>query len=90
VFRILIFGQILLEGGADPNLKVYSEEDGAQLRPPLAEYLASNAQPAATLVRLLLKYGARVRPLLLCTRRNPLTDRTHRYSWAITNVRTES
>ncbi|CAG4948632.1 unnamed protein product [Parnassius apollo] len=52
--------KLLLEGGADPNLKVLNEEEGAQLRPALAEYLASCARPAATIVTLLLRYGARV------------------------------
>ncbi|CAH2101729.1 unnamed protein product [Euphydryas editha] len=52
--------KILLESGADPNLKVYNEDDGAQLRPALAEYLASNSEPCAATVALLLRYGARV------------------------------
>ncbi|KPJ17438.1 Putative ankyrin repeat protein [Papilio machaon] len=52
--------KLLLESGADPNLKVLNEEDGAQLRPALAEYLASNVEPSAAIVSLLLRYGARV------------------------------
>ncbi|XP_050358564.1 ankyrin-3-like isoform X2 [Nymphalis io] len=52
--------KILLESGADPNLKVYNEDDGAQLRPALAEYLASNTEPCAETIALLLRYGARV------------------------------
>ncbi|XP_069356953.1 ankyrin repeat and SOCS box protein 3-like [Maniola hyperantus] len=52
--------KILLESGADPNLKVYNEDDGAQLRPALAEYLASDTDPCAETVALLLRYGARV------------------------------
>ncbi|XP_026754222.1 ankyrin-3-like isoform X2 [Galleria mellonella] len=52
--------QILLESGADPNLKVYNDEDATQLRPALAEYLASNPEPSAEIVTLLLRYGARV------------------------------
>nr|XP_049707310.1 ankyrin-3 isoform X3 [Helicoverpa armigera] len=52
--------QILLESGADPNLKVYNDEDATQLRPALAEYLASNTEPSAEIVALLLRYGARV------------------------------
>ncbi|XP_037977659.2 ankyrin-3 [Plutella xylostella] len=52
--------QILLESGADPNLKVYNVEDAAQLRPALAEYLASNPEPQPDIVRLLLRNGARV------------------------------
>lgn len=52
--------KILLESGADPNLKVYNDEDATQLRPALAEYLASNVEPSAEIVTLLLRYGARV------------------------------
>ncbi|XP_026734687.1 ankyrin-3-like isoform X2 [Trichoplusia ni] len=52
--------KILLESGADPNLKVYNDEDATQLRPALAEYLASNPEPSAEIVALLLRYGARV------------------------------
>ncbi|XP_004930731.1 ankyrin-3-like [Bombyx mandarina] len=52
--------KILLESGADPNLKVYSPEDAAQLRPALAEYLASNVRPHRDLVAMLLAHGARV------------------------------
>ncbi|KAL0809416.1 hypothetical protein ABMA28_011600 [Loxostege sticticalis] len=52
--------KILLESGADPNLKVFNDEDGTQLRPALAEYLASNGEPSAEIVHLLLRYGARV------------------------------
>ncbi|XP_059046801.1 ankyrin-3-like [Achroia grisella] len=52
--------KILLESGADPNLKVYNDEDATQLRPALAEYLASNPEPSAEIVAMLLRYGARV------------------------------
>ncbi|XP_075988672.1 uncharacterized protein LOC142984767 isoform X3 [Anticarsia gemmatalis] len=52
--------KILLESGADPNLKVYNDEDATQLRPALAEYLASNVEPSAEIVAMLLRYGARV------------------------------
>lgn len=52
--------QILLESGADPNLKVYNDEDATQLRPALAEYLASNTEPSAEIITMLLRYGARV------------------------------
>ncbi|XP_028172159.1 ankyrin-3-like [Ostrinia nubilalis] len=52
--------KILLESGADPNLKVFNDDDGTQLRPALAEYLASNVEPSAEIVHLLLRYGARV------------------------------
>ncbi|XP_049883859.1 ankyrin repeat domain-containing protein 50-like [Pectinophora gossypiella] len=51
---------ILLERGADPNLKVYNDEDGTQLRPALAEYLASNPDPSSEIITMLLRYGARV------------------------------
>ncbi|KAG6454649.1 hypothetical protein O3G_MSEX008817 [Manduca sexta] len=52
--------KILLESGADPNMKVYSSEDATQLRPALAEYLASNVEPNGEIVAMLLRYGARV------------------------------
>ncbi|XP_053621836.1 ankyrin repeat and SOCS box protein 2-like [Plodia interpunctella] len=52
--------KILLESGADPNLKVYNDDDATQLRPALAEYLASAARPRAAVVAALLRYGARV------------------------------
>ncbi|XP_048004165.1 ankyrin-3-like isoform X2 [Leguminivora glycinivorella] len=52
--------QILLESGADPNLKVYNDEDATQLRPALAEYLASNPDPSGEIVAMLLRHGARV------------------------------
>ncbi|XP_028135453.1 serine/threonine-protein phosphatase 6 regulatory ankyrin repeat subunit C-like isoform X1 [Diabrotica virgifera virgifera] len=53
---------MLLEAGADPNLKVYSDEfdRNSQLRPVLVEYLASNERPSVEVVHLLLRYGARV------------------------------
>lgn len=56
---------LLLDTGADPNLKVYADDEegdgnGGQLRPVLAEYLASNEKPTAAIVQLLLRYGARV------------------------------
>lgn len=54
--------QMLLERGADPNLKVYSDsaDRNSQLRPVLVEYLASNDKPSVHIVNLLLRYGARV------------------------------
>lgn len=53
---------MLLEAGADPNLKVFSDEfeRNSQLRPVLVEYLASNENPSLEVVQLLLRYGARV------------------------------
>lgn len=53
---------MLLKAGADPNLKVYSDEcdRNSQLRPVLVEYLASNEHPSVAVVHLLLQYGARV------------------------------
>lgn len=54
--------QMLLEKGADPNLKVYNDENDrtSQLRPVLVEYIASNENPSLAVVNLLIKYGARV------------------------------
>lgn len=54
--------QMLLEEGADPNLKVYNDENDrtSQLRPVLVEYIASNENPSLAVVNLLLRYGARV------------------------------
>lgn len=63
--------QLLLETGADPNVKVYGEPPepldadghvvrGPQLRPVLVEYLASNEQPSFAVIQLLLRHGARV------------------------------
>lgn len=53
---------MLLEAGADPNLKVYNDnfDRNSQLRPVLVEYLASNETPSLYIVHLLLQYGARV------------------------------
>lgn len=53
---------MLLERGADPNLKVYNDENdrSSQLRPVLVEYVASNERPSLAVVNLLLRYGARV------------------------------
>ncbi|XP_023011621.1 uncharacterized protein isoform X2 [Leptinotarsa decemlineata] len=53
---------MLLKAGADPNLKVYSDEfdRNSQLRPVLVEYLASNENPSIAVVHLLLQYGAKV------------------------------
>lgn len=52
----------MLAYGADPNLRVYNDigDPGSQLRPVLAEYLASNVNPDAEVISLLLKHGARV------------------------------
>lgn len=54
--------KMLLEAGADPNLKVYNDalDHNSQLRPVLVEYLASNENPDLAIVNLLLKYGSRV------------------------------
>ncbi|KAG5900304.1 hypothetical protein JTB14_000830 [Gonioctena quinquepunctata] len=53
---------MLLKAGADPNLKVYSDEfdRNSQLRPVLVEYLASNENPSVAVVHLLIQYGAKV------------------------------
>lgn len=63
--------RLLLETGADPNVKVYGDpaepldgggtiSRGPQLRPVLVEYLASNEKPSFAVVQLLLRHGARV------------------------------
>lgn len=53
---------MLLDHGADPNMRVFNDIDdpGSQLRPVLAEYLASNTEPDAEIVNLLLRHGAKV------------------------------
>ena len=53
---------MLLDGGAEPNLKVYSDgfDRNSQLRPVLVEYLASNENLDVSVVNLLLRYGAKV------------------------------
>lgn len=51
--------RLLLENGANPNsVSVFNE--GPLLRPPLAEYFNASEQPSIELVRMLLRYGARV------------------------------
>lgn len=50
---------LLLSSGADPNLVIDSDE-GPPLRPVLAEYIASIDQPSAVIVKLLLRFGAKV------------------------------
>lgn len=57
---------MLLQAGADPNLKVYNDEfdRNSQLRPVLVEYLASNEHPSLSVVQLLIRYGARVSRVL--------------------------
>ncbi|XP_046382660.1 putative ankyrin repeat protein RF_0381 [Ischnura elegans] len=47
-------------GKADPNLIVDSGDGGPNLRPVLAEYLASNENPCPIVLNLLMRYGARV------------------------------
>lgn len=50
---------LLLSAGANPNLVIESDE-GPPLRPVLAEYIASNDQPSPVVVKLLLRFGAKV------------------------------
>lgn len=50
---------LLLTAGADPNLVIDSDE-GPPLRPVLAEYIASIEQPSPVVVKLLLRFGAKV------------------------------
>ncbi|RWS07427.1 Ankyrin repeat domain-containing protein 50-like protein [Dinothrombium tinctorium] len=50
---------ILLERGADPNA-ITLDSRGPLLKPPLGEYFNSNENVDPNLVRLLLKYGARI------------------------------
>lgn len=54
--------QMLLKAGADPNLKVYSDEfdHNSQLRPVLVEYIASNEAPNLAVINMLIRYGSRV------------------------------
>jgi len=56
---------MLLSRGADPNMVVMGE--GANLRPVLPEYLSANTHISPNVLRLLLKYGARVSQLNLST-----------------------
>lgn len=50
---------LLLSAGANPNLVIDSDE-GPPLRPVLAEYVGSNDQPSPLIVKLLLRFGAKV------------------------------
>lgn len=50
---------MLLNAGADPNLIVDSH-DGPPLRPVLPEYISTNESPQPSIVKLLLRHGARV------------------------------
>lgn len=51
--------RLLLDRGADPN-GITFDERGPLLKPPLGEYFNANDDPDPALVRLLLKYGARI------------------------------
>ena len=51
--------QILLDADADPNA-ITTDERGPLLKPPLGEYFNSSEAPNCELIRLLLKYGARI------------------------------
>lgn len=59
----------LLKKGANPNVIVESSTRPI-LKPPLGEYLIAVSHPDIEVVRLLLKYGARV--ILLGQRQHPL------------------
>jgi len=50
---------MLLEAGADPNLVVISD-DGMPLKTPLGEYLSCNTELDRTVIRLFLKFGAKI------------------------------
>ncbi|XP_050292816.1 ankyrin-3-like isoform X2 [Anthonomus grandis grandis] len=54
--------QMLLKAGADPNLKVFTDEfdHSSQLRPVLVEYIASNEKPSLAVINMLIRYGSRV------------------------------
>ncbi|CAG9770243.1 unnamed protein product [Ceutorhynchus assimilis] len=53
---------LLLEAGADPNLKVFTDDFdySSQLRPVLVEYIASNERLNMAIVKMLITYGSRV------------------------------
>lgn len=51
--------RLLLDSGADPNAITLSEQ-GPLLKPPMGEYFNSVDNPEVPLLRLLLRYGARV------------------------------
>ncbi|XP_066144494.1 ankyrin repeat and protein kinase domain-containing protein 1-like isoform X2 [Euwallacea fornicatus] len=54
--------KMLLKAGADPNLKVFTDEfdRSSQLRPVLVEYVASNECPNLAVISMLIRYGSRV------------------------------
>ncbi|XP_054163156.1 ankyrin-1-like [Oppia nitens] len=51
--------KILLEADADPNA-ITVDERGPLLKPPMGEYFNSSETPNCEIIRLLLKYGARI------------------------------
>ncbi|KFM66051.1 putative ankyrin repeat protein, partial [Stegodyphus mimosarum] len=61
--------KFLLENGANPNAILMTSR-GPILKPPLGEYFAAISHPNINIVRMLLKYGARV--VLLGQRQHPL------------------
>lgn len=65
---------LLLSAGANPNLVIESDE-GPPLRPVLAEYIASNDQPSPVVVKLLLRFGAKVQKN--CILADPLEHLQH-------------
>ncbi|GFU20570.1 putative ankyrin repeat protein [Nephila pilipes] len=62
--------KFLLENGADPNAIVTSSSGRTILKPPLGEYFASFTNPDIRIVRVMLKYGARI--VLVGQRQHPL------------------
>ncbi|XP_054708988.1 ankyrin repeat and SOCS box protein 10-like [Uloborus diversus] len=61
--------KFLLEHGANPNA-ILTSNRGPILKPPLGEYFISVSHPDVYIVRLLLKYGAKI--ILLGQRQHPL------------------
>lgn len=59
--------KILLERGANPNVITYSDTGAVLLKPPLGEYFVSSDFPEEDIVRLMLKYGAKI---VIATQRN--------------------
>lgn len=70
---------LLLSAGANPNLVIDSDE-GPPLRPVLAEYVGSNDQPSPVIVKLLLRFGAKVQSQPPSTFRFPDNVKCCRFS----------
>lgn len=57
--------QLLLDHGADPNFITYTDDDKPFLKPPIGEYFLSTDSfrghvPREDIIRILLKYGAKI------------------------------